>query len=198
MSDNPYDYENRAGVRPISWQDFHGLCKGLAIAIASFQPEIILPIGRAGYYPGTLIAHLLQCEIYPVRLSRRVKDIVTYQSPQWLLEPPKAVVQGRRVVVVDEICSTGETIRLVTQKVADMGAQTVKSAVLYAHSKGVSIPDYIGLISDALLLNPWDREIWKDGAFQFHPEYVEALEQQGVRAGESLLVGAEVIRAAKS
>lgn len=32
--------------------------------------------------------------------------------------------------------------------------------------------DNIGLISDALLLNPWDREILKDGSFQFHPEYV--------------------------
>ena len=22
---NPYDYENRVGIRPISWEDFHGL-----------------------------------------------------------------------------------------------------------------------------------------------------------------------------
>jgi len=196
MSDNPYDYENRAGIRPISWQDFHGLCKGLAVAVSPFEPEIILPIGRAGYYPGTLIAHMLQCDIYPIRLSRRVKDVVAHQTPQWLLEPPK-VVQGRRVVIVDEICSTGETINVVSRKVAAMGAQAVKSAVLYAHSKGVLIPDYIGLISDALLLNPWDREIWKDGKFQFHPEYVEALEQQGVRADESLLIAAGVIQPAK-
>jgi len=117
MSDNPYDYENRAGIRPISWQDFHGLCKGLAVAVSPFEPEIILPIGRAGYYPGTLIAHMLQCDIYPIRLSRRVKDVVAHQTPQWLLEPPK-VVQGRRVVIVDEICSTGETINVVSRKVA--------------------------------------------------------------------------------
>jgi hypoxanthine phosphoribosyltransferase len=82
MSKNPYDYENRTGIRPISWEDFHSLCKGLVVAISAFQPEIILPIGRAGYYPGTLIAHLLQTELYPVRLSRRVNDIVTHQSPQ--------------------------------------------------------------------------------------------------------------------
>ncbi len=87
---NPYDYENRVGIRPISWEDFHGLCKGLAMAVALFQPEIILPIGRAGYYPGTLLAHMLQVELYPVRLSRRVRDVVTYASPQWLVEPPPA------------------------------------------------------------------------------------------------------------
>jgi uncharacterized protein len=197
MSTDPYDYENREGIRPISWEDFHGLCKGLVIAIAPFQPEIILPIGRAGYYPGTLIAHMLQVEIHPIRLSRRVNDIVTHQSPKWILEPPKAV-KDRRVLIVDEICSTGETITMVRQKVAAMGAQTVKSAVLYAHKKGASIPDYIGLITDALLLNPWDREIWKDGTFQFHPEYIEALRQQGLKADASLLIGAEAIKAAKS
>jgi hypoxanthine phosphoribosyltransferase len=193
---NPYDYENRVGIRPISWEDFHGLCKGLALAVAPFEPEIILPIGRAGYYPGTLLAHMLQVELYPVRLSRRVRDVVTYQSPHWLVEPP-AAVKDRRVLVVDEICASGETITMVKQRVEVLGARAVKSAVLYAHSWGVSAPDYIGLISDTLLLNPWDREILKEGAFQFHPEYVEALAQQGLAADASLLIDAPAIRSAK-
>jgi len=197
MSTNPYDYENRAGIRLISWDDFHGLCKGLVVAISPFQPEIILPIGRAGYYPGTLIAHMLQVELYPIRLSRRFNDIVTYQSPKWLMEPPKAV-KNRRVLIVDEICSTGETIAMVRQKVLAMGARTVKSAVLYAHNKGASVPDYIGLITDALLFNPWDREIWKDGTFQFHPEYIEALRQQGSKMDASFLIDTKVIEVAKS
>lgn len=196
MSSNPYDYENRTGIRPISWEDFHGLCKSLVIAAAPFQPEIILPIGRAGYYPGTLIAHMLQAELYPVRLSRRVRDIVTHRSPQWLLEPPEAV-RDRRVLIVDEICSTGETITMLAEKVRAMGARAVRSAVLYAHNKGASIPDYIGLITDALLLNPWDREIWREGKFQFHPEYVEALRQQGLEADPSLLIEATAFEAAK-
>jgi hypothetical protein len=196
MSKNPYDYENRTGIRPISWEDFHGLCKGLAMAVAPFRPEIILPIGRGGYYPGTLLAHMLQVELYPVRLSRRVGDVVTYQSPHWLVEPPWVVME-RRVLVVDEICATGETISMVKHKVEGLGARAVRSAVLYAHSGGVSVPDYIGLITDALLLNPWDREVLKDGAFHFHPEYVEALAQQGLPADASLLIDAPVSQIAK-
>ncbi len=193
---NPYDYENRVGIWPISWEDFHGLCKGLAMAVAPFQPEIILPIGRAGYYPGTLLAHMLQTELYPVRLSRRVRDVVTYPSPQWLVEPPPAV-RDRRVLVVDEISSTGETIAMAKQRVEALGARAVRSAVLYAHSGGASVPDYIGLITDALLLNPWDREILKAGAFQFNPEYVAALAQQGLPADSSLLIDAPAMQIAK-
>jgi hypothetical protein len=40
-----YDYSHRKGIRPISWEDFHGICKALALSAAKFQPQIILPVG---------------------------------------------------------------------------------------------------------------------------------------------------------
>ena len=196
MSHNPYDYKNRQGIRPIGWNDFHGLCKGLVQTVAPFDPQIILAVGRGGFYPGTLIAHMLQAEIYPVRLSRRVHDVVAYESPVWLVRPPE-LVKDRRVLVVDEISSTGETLVLVKQEVANLGAAEVRCAVLYAHTWGVSVPDYVGLVTDELLLNPWDREIFKEGMFQFHPEYVSALGEQGVTPTPSLLIEADIIQPEK-
>lgn len=201
MPQNPYDYANRRGIQPISWEDFHGLCKALARGAADFQPEFILAVGRGGFYPGTLIAHLLQVEIYPVRLSRRVNDVVTYVTPRWLVEPPP-LINGRRVLIVDEISSTGETLALVKARTAELGAAESRCAVLYAHTWGTEVPDYIGLISDELLLNPWDREIWRDGAFHFHPEYVAALAEQGLTnlgssAEPSLLIPATPFTLAK-
>jgi len=192
----PYDYSTRLGIYPISWEEFHGICKALAKAVATFEPEIILPIGRGGYYPGTLLAHMLQVEIYPVRLSRRINDQVKFEEPQWLLEPPR-LVRGKQVLIVDEICGQGETIRMVKEKIASLQAKETRSAVLYAHSWGVNVPDYIGLVTDALILNPWDREIFKEGAFQFHPEYIEALTLQNVNADESLLINTPEVRLAK-
>jgi hypoxanthine phosphoribosyltransferase len=196
MSKNPYDYSTRKDIHPISWEDFHGICKALAKAVSSFQPEIILAIGRGGYYPGTLLAHLLQVELYPVRVSRRVKDVVKFQTPQWLVEPPP-LVKGQPVLVVDEISGSGETISMVKEKTELLGAKEVRSAVLYAHTWGTSVPDYIGLISDALLLNPWDREIFKDGEFRFNPEYEEALAQQGIKSSPSLLIQSPPFELAK-
>jgi hypothetical protein len=197
VAQHPYDYSTRKGILPISWEDFHGLCKALAMSVARFQPEVILPIGRGGYYPGTLLAHLLQIEVYPVRVSRRVNDIVKSATPQWIIEPP-ATIASRRVLIVDEICGSGETILMVKEKGAALGASLIKSAVLYAHSWGVDVPDYIGLITDALVLNPWDREIFRDGKFHFHPEYAEALAQQGIDAEPQLLIPASTIELAKS
>jgi hypoxanthine phosphoribosyltransferase len=196
MAQKPYDYTNRKGILPISWNHFHGICRALAAAVAGYRPEIILPIGRGGYYPGTLLAHMLQVEIYPVRLSRRIKDRVIHQHPRWLLEPPD-LVNGRRVLVVDEICGQGETIQMVKSRVQGLGAAEIKSAVMYAHTWGVDVPDFIGLISDALILNPWDREIYRDGEFHLHPEYAAALARQNIAADPALFIKAVPVALAK-
>ena len=197
MSKNPYDYCTRQGILPISWEDFHGICKAIALEVSKFQPDIVLPVGRGGTYPGTLIAHLLQVEPYPVRLSRRQYDVVKFDSPQWLVEPPSLVL-GKKVLIVDEICGSGETLTIVKEKTAELGAVDSRSGVLYAHSWGTEIPDYIGLITDALVLNPWDREILRDNEFIFHPEYVAALTLQGRSPEPDLLISATPIRLAKS
>jgi hypoxanthine phosphoribosyltransferase len=196
LTSKPYDYSTRTGIRPISWEEMHGICKALAVAASRFQPEVVLAVGRGGFYPGTLIAHMLRVDVYPVRLSRRVNDVVIHDQPRWLVEPPPFVAD-RRVLIVDEICSTGETLTLVKQKATARGARECRCAVLYAHSWGTSIPDYIGLITDALILNPWDREVFENGRFVVHPEYAGALAQQGIAPDPSLLIQAPIIRLAK-
>jgi len=196
MPQNSYDYTTRQGIHPISWEEFHGICKALALAVSRFQPEAILPVGRGGYYPGTLLAHILQVEVYPVRISRRVNDVVKYGEPHWIA-PPSAEIAHKRVLVVDEICDSGKTLRLVKEKALAMGASSVKSAVLYAHTKSADVPDYIGIITDELLMNPWDREILQDGTFQFHPEYAGALEHQGVQPTAEMTIPTKIIRLAK-
>ena len=101
------------------------------------------------------------------------------------------------MLVVDEICDSGETLLMVKEKCTELGASAVKCAVLYAHTKAVHVPDYIGIITDELLLNPWDREILRDGGFEFNPEYIEALREQGINAQTELLIPARVIQLAK-
>jgi hypothetical protein len=49
------------------------------------------------------------------------------------------------------------------------------------------------MVTDALILNPWDREIWVDGGFQFHTEYAEALAQQGLEPSPAMLIDAPLI-----
>jgi uncharacterized protein len=183
---DPYDYENRTGVLPVSWEMFHGLCKGLSQTAAAFDPDIILPILRGGIFPGTQIGFLLQAEVHPIRLTRREHDEPVFDKPRWFIEPPE-FIKGLRVLIVDEISSTGETLALARKKALSLGAASVICAVLYAHARGSVEPDLIGLISDDLILNPWDREIFQKDSFIPHPEYVDALSSQKEQEAGSLM-----------
>jgi hypoxanthine phosphoribosyltransferase len=182
------DYSWRKGVLPISWEDYFAICKGLARAVAPFQPDVILGIARGGLYPATLVSHLLRTELYAIQVTRRVRDVVVYGTPVWKVRPPPAVAE-QRVLIVDEICSEGLTLTMAREEVLRLGAREVRSAVMYAHERGRDIPDYIGIISDALILNPWDREIFADGMFVPHPEYVDAFKQQGITSPPPFLHG---------
>ena len=191
-----YWYEKRKGVLPISWEDYFGLCKGLALAISPYDPEIILGVARGGLYAATLLSHMLQAELYTIRITRRFKDQVVYDNPVWVVKPP-SIVKDQRVLIVDEICGAGQTLTMIKEEVGRLGAREMRSAVLYAHEQGKDIPDYIGIISDALIINPWDREIIREGKFVVHPEYVHALTQQGMEPDTSLLPGIAPLKLAK-
>lgn len=175
-----YDhYEKRLGVKPISWDDFHAICRGLALAVKSYDPQVVLGVSRGGLYAGTLISHLLQKDFYAIYLTRRHQNQKVSEQPVWLVRPPE-LVRDQRVLVVDEISSSGETLRIAKQELNRMGAKEARSAVMYTHSWGTDVPDYIGFISDSLLMNPWDREVVQDGQIISNPEYVEALSMQGI------------------
>lgn len=172
-----YDYSQRVGVEPISWERFETLVRQLARQVEPDEPQIILGIARGGLFPATMLSLILRRELYPVRLTRRLNDAVVREQPTWLVKPPEKV-RGRRVLIVDEIADSGRTIAIAADEVRAMGASHVRTAVLYAHTWAKPRPDYVALTTDALVLNPWDREVLVDGQFVTHPELAAALKVQ--------------------
>ena len=80
--------------------------------------------------------------------------------------------------VVDEMADTGETLRLVAERVRELGAREVTTAALVSHSWADPAPDLSALVSDALVMFPWDQRVLVDGKWQLHPELVQALAEQ--------------------
>lgn len=174
-----YDYERRSGVREITWPRFAELAAELAEKIAGHEPDIIVGIARAGLFPATALACSLRRELYPVRVTRRVNDVVTYDQPVWRVDVPEEV-RERRVAVVDEMADTGETLALVANRVRERGASHVITASLVAHSWAAPMPDAIALVTDAFVIFPWDVQVYVEGHWQRHPEIMEALRLQGL------------------
>lgn len=170
-----YDYANRKGVQVLTWDDVAGLAARLTEGIAGV--EIVLGIARAGLFPATQVAISLRCELYPVRVSRRVNDEVQFKTPVWRVPVPPEVA-GKSVAVIDEIADTGETLALVADKARELGAARVVTGCLVRHTWAAPVPDVCPLATEALVLFPWDQQAYIDGRWQTHPEVTEALKLQ--------------------
>lgn len=172
-----YDYAHRSGVETITWERFVELSRTLVEELAPFNIEAVVGTARAGLFPATAVCLMLRRELYPARISRRVNDEVKFQHPQWIVDVA-AEVKDKIVAVVDEIADTGETLAVVAERVKQRGAKQVITASLIAHSWAEPMPDVVALVSDALVLFPWDEQVYIDSQWQPHPELVEALKHQ--------------------
>jgi hypoxanthine phosphoribosyltransferase len=172
-----YDYAHRRGIIEISWERFEELSRALTEHLSGKKIDIVIGIARAGLFPATTVACALRRELYPVRVTRRVNDVVRYESPIWRVDVP-ATVSGQRVAVIDEIVDTGETLAIVAIRALERGARQVWTLSLVAHSWADPQPDYTALTSDALIIFPWDRLVLTSAGWQIHPELEAAIRAQ--------------------
>ena len=84
-----------------------------------------------------------------------------------------STVRDRRVLMVDETCDTGDTIRLAVAAMVNAGAAEVRTAV--AFRTGAFTPDFHALATESTIILPWDREVLIDGELLPNPLYAEAL-----------------------
>ena len=170
----PYDYKSRKGMKEISWEEFHQMCKRLAQKISQDDFDIILGIARGGLYPATLIAGMLRKEVYPIRITRRENDKVKWEKPIWKVDVPSNV-KSKKVLIIDDVSDSGETLSIVSKRAREKRAKKVKTAVFLLHSRSKSKPNYSALNSDQCIVFPWDTQILVDGKWQLHPELAEAM-----------------------
>src|SRR6478672_739231 len=157
------------GVLEVDWPFFGELCRALALRVArDYQPEIVLGVAKAGVIPGVVVASILQCEFTSMTVTRREEDAAPV-----LVSGPPSTIRGRRILVVDETCDTGSTMRLALNEVRALKPAEVRSAVSF--KTGEYAPDYHAFETDSFIILPWDREIVQAGELVVRPEYAARL-----------------------
>ncbi len=157
----------------VDWQFFGELCRALALRVnASYDPEIVVGITKAGVIPGVVVASILQRDFASMGVTR----LGASASPTLVTEPPPSVA-GRRVLVVDETCDSGDTLKLACSAVRKLGPVDLRTAVSFR--TGSYEPDYHALATESLIILPWDREIIVDGELTLRPDYARWLSAQG-------------------
>lgn len=157
------------GTMEVDWMLFGELCRALALRVArEYQPEVVLGVAKAGVIPGVVVASILQCEFASMVVTRMEAD-----ADPVLVAGPPSTIRGRRVLVVDETCDTGSTMRLALSEVLALKPLEVRSAV--SIKTGKYKPDYHAFETESFIILPWDREIIQDGELVMRPDYAARL-----------------------
>ena len=93
-----------------SWEEMRRDVNVLArdIVLDKFDPQVIVGISRGGLTPGVMLSHWFKKPFKPVKSSLR-------DFPEWEDYLPKPT--DERVLIVDDICDSGETFEKMAQHI---------------------------------------------------------------------------------
>jgi hypothetical protein len=142
-------------MRELGWAAFGEVARVFAAQIAKkFRPAVVVGIAKGGVFVGGALAAALGCDFYPVRIEKRRRDRGALPEPVQDLPD----LTGKRVLVVDDVASTGATLAKARALARKAGARDVRSAVLVARPRGAR-PDFAAFATDELILFGWDYQL---------------------------------------
>ncbi len=166
-------------VRPgayleLDWEMFGELCRALAMRVArEFEPEVVVGVARAGVIPAAIVASLLRIDFHAITISRREGADQVRDRPAIFSQVPRGI-GGKRVVLVDEVSTSGDTLRLGIAALRDAGPSEIRTATTFSRPRGYS-PDFVALETDATVVFPWDVKVFEGGEWVVNPRYRDVL-----------------------
>jgi hypoxanthine phosphoribosyltransferase len=160
-----------SSVLELSWDVFGELCRALALKVAQsdYRPDVIIGIAKAGVIPGAIVASMLRTDFFSMKISRDVGFERVRARPKIFSAAPREAA-NKRVLIVDEIATSGETLRMALNALRQVGPADMKTAVSFA--KGKYEPDFYALRTEATIVFPWDRQIVDEtGELLDNPHY---------------------------
>lgn len=145
----------------LTWEDLDALVARLASSVGR-DFDLVLAITRGGLVPAGMLAYRLGLrEILVAGVEFYRDGGGTHERPVIGHFPSDELLAGRRVLVVDEVWETGETMTEVLARLRDAGA-TPTSAVIHwkpGRSRVEGAPDH-----HAATVHDWVTYPYKAGA----------------------------------
>lgn len=128
----------------VSWDEFAQLARALGrnITESGFRPDMIVAIGRGGYMPARLLSD--QLDVFDLATVKIEHYEGAHKNREARIRYPlNARVDGRRVLVVDDVSDSGDTFEVAVRHVRQHGSPLgLKTAVLHHKSVSSFVPDY--------------------------------------------------------
>ncbi|MFZ2455140.1 MAG: phosphoribosyltransferase [Candidatus Altiarchaeia archaeon] len=130
--------------RMLGWEDAYSLAEKVAKKITrdGYVPDHIIGITRGGWVPAVMLSDLLgvkdllsmRVEHWGVTAEKDAKAVLKYPLPTDL--------SGKKILLVDDLTDTGDSIALAIEEIRNHKAAEVRTATLIHKKQSRIEPDY--------------------------------------------------------
>jgi hypoxanthine phosphoribosyltransferase len=124
---------------------------------SGFKPDLIVGVCRGGWAPARVMSDLLEnANTASIRIEFYLAPGVTSKKPvisQAIMVP----VKGVKVLVVDDVSDTGESLKVAVDHLDVCGAKAIKTATLYYKPQSIFKPDFFIIQTEQWIIFPWER-----------------------------------------
>jgi hypoxanthine phosphoribosyltransferase len=145
----------------LTWDGFGAATRAISREIVAdgFAPDVVVAIARGGLLPAGAIAYGLgvkNCGAINVEFYTGIGTVL--DAPAVI--PPELdmnYLDGRRVLLVDDVADSGRTLDLAVRLLRDKGAD-VRSVTIYTKPTTIIEPDYSFKATDLWIDFPWSAQ----------------------------------------
>lgn len=157
MSDLPDDFK----CTLTTWDYIYSLCRDVSrqVTAAEFEPDIIVALARGGWFAGRCLCDFLGLDdLASLKMEHYVGTAQKSGEPQVRYPMPEGSVEGKDVLIIDDIADTGGSIRRASEYVTDRNPGEVRTGTLQLLGTSEFEPDFVGeqLEEWAWVVYPWN------------------------------------------
>jgi hypoxanthine phosphoribosyltransferase len=142
----------------VTWEDLDRLVARLADRLAADpRPDVVLTISRGGLVPTGMLSYRMGWRDILVAGVAFYDEAGQMDQLQFLQFPDEALLEGKRVLIVDEVWDSGTTIAAVAERVRDAGGHPITAVLHYkpGRSRVELVPDHHVVETDAWVVYPF-------------------------------------------
>ena len=157
MSELPDDFT----CTVTNWEYIYGRCRAVADEVkrSGFEPEVVVALARGGWFAGRCLCDFLGLDdLTSLKIEHYVGTAAKSGEPEIRYPMPEGSVDGKNVLIIDDIADTGGSIEHAREYVTDREPDEVRTATLQLLGTSDFEPDYVGERLDgwAWIVYPWN------------------------------------------
>jgi hypoxanthine phosphoribosyltransferase len=157
VSDLPDDFD----CTITNWEYIYGLCRDVSeqVKAADFEPDIVVALARGGWFAGRCCCDFLGLDdLTSLKMEHYVGAAEKDDEPTVRYPMPEGSVEGKDVLIVDDIADTGGSISRAHEYVTDRDCNEVRTATLQLLGTSSFEPDFVGerLAEWTWVVYPWN------------------------------------------